>query len=340
MAAGNVSFSALVTTTLQNHRPKLIENLMGHNALLWQLDKLGMKSEEAGSRSIVQPLLYATNDTVKSFVQWDLLDVSPQEGITASEYEWKLLAGSVSISGDDEFKNSGSKTKVISLLETKIKQLDLSFRLTVNSQLFGDGTGNSGKDITGLALAVEDGAAWSTYGGIDSSDSLNSWWRNQYMAFDTFTGGTNVFGTAGGGSIWGLAAMRRMYNNCARNSSPPGVIVTTQEIYEAYEAYMEGTKQRIPISGSAAKMMADAGFDTLEFKGKPLVFDEDCPSETMYFLNPQFLKFVVGTGLNFKETPFQTPHQQFGRVSHVLLAANIVCSKRDQQGVITDLTPV
>lgn len=324
MASANPNFDALVTTTLKNYRPTLVENLMTHEALFWLINSKGMKREEGGSRGIVQPIMYGENNTVKSYSGWDLLDITPQEGISAAEFDWKFLATAITISGEEEFRNSGSKTRIINLLKAKIRQAELSLQLKLNEMLFGDGSGNGSKDIQGLAAIVEEGSAWSTYGGINRD--TYTFWRNQWLS-----GGD--FDAASGSSILGLDKMRKMFNNTSVGKVQPDLIVTTQDVIEQYEAYVEGDKYRV-----TSNKLADAGFKNVEFKGIPMVFDNDCPAGYMYFLNSDHLHFVVGKGRNFKNTPFVSPQNQDAKSSLILLAANLLTDKSDVHGVITAIT--
>lgn len=327
----NPSFDALVSTTIKNYRPKLIENLMSHEAFFWLLKEKGMVTEEDGSRGIVQPLLYGENDTVASYSGWDLLDITPQEGISAAEFDWKFLATSITINGEEEFRNSGSKTRVIELLKTKVKQAELSLQLKLNEMLFSDGTGNGGKDIMGLGGAVEEGTAWGSYGGINRT--THAFWRNQWLNGALAAYGTGDFDSAVDVSWGGLIAMRKMYNNVSIGKVRPDIILTTQDLVEQYESIVEGDKLR--VTGNA---IADAGFRAVEFKGVPMVYDNDCPAGYMYFLNAEFMKFVVGKGRNFKSTEFMRPQNQDAKSSLILLAANLISSKSDVQGVITAMT--
>jgi hypothetical protein len=336
MATGNPTFTTFFSSTIRNYRKKLVENLMGHNALFWQLNKRGFVQEDKGGRSIVTPLMYGQNDTVQSYAGWDLLDVTPQQGMTSAEFDWKFIAGSVTISGEEEFKNSGDKNKIFNLLEAKIRQLELSMQLEMNSQLYAAGTANGGKDLTGLAAAVENGDSWGVYGGIDRNVAANSWWRNKYIEFDTYqTGGPHTFFTAAGSSssVLGISAMRNLYNSCSIGNSSPTLIITTQDIYEAYEADAEGKKQRVTDTA-----MYDAGFQNLMFKGTPMIFDEDMDDEGLLMLNSEYLKFVIGKGRNFTTTPFVKPQNQDAKVSQVLFAGNLVTSKSDQHGRISNIT--
>ena len=327
MASPNPNFDTIASATLSNYQKKLIENIMGQNALLWKLQERGFRGVEQGGRTIVHPIMYATNSTGGSYRGYDTLDVTPQGGFTSVELPWKYLSISITISAQEEFENSGDKARIFNLLEGKIKQAELSLRLLMNTQLFGDGTGNSSKDITGLALAVEDGAAWSTYGGIDSSTADGSFWRNQYIDAASAT-----FSTAAGKSTVGIAKMRTMVNNCSRGNSKPDLIMTTQDLFESYEANIEGDKLRLTNT-----KMGEVGFSNLTYKGIPIVFDEDCNANTMLFLNSEFIKLIVGKGRNFITTPFQRPHNQDAKVAQILWTGNLLTYKRDQQGRISNL---
>lgn len=324
----NPDFSALVATTLKNYRKKLSDNIMGHQALFWQMKKLGFVREEDGGTTIVEPLLVGENSTVGSYNGYDVIDVTPQEGISAAEFAWKQIAGSLSISGREKFINSGSKTKILSLLESKTKQLEISMALELNRQAHLDGTGNGSKDLTGLAVLVEDGAAWSTVGGIDSS--ANTYWRNQF----TDLGGSFATG--------GVDAMRTLYNSCSRQgmNETPTLIEATQSVYEAYE------KTLVVNERFTSTEMGDAGFMNLMYKKTPMVFDEDIQlaldgvgsTHALYMLNANYLNLVIGKGKNFAVTPFQRPENQDAEVSQIIIYGNMTTSNRARQGLLDGIT--
>jgi hypothetical protein len=315
--AFNASFDQIVATTLKNYRRKLADNITGQQALIYLLKERGYFEERDGGETIVEPLLLGENTTVASYSGWDILDISPQEGISACEVDWKQIAGSVTINGREEFQNSGSKTKIVSLLESKVKQLEISMRNAVNEQLFGDGTGNGGKDITGINLVVENGAAWSTYGGIDSN--TDTIWRNVWLDE--------------GGAL-DLASMRNVNNSCRKGKSRIDLIVTTQDIYEDYEALALANNEIVRTTNK----LGDAGFENLEFKGIPMVYDEDCPTGTMLFLNSEYLKMIIGKGKYFTNTPFMRPDDQDSKVSQVLLYCNFVTMNRNRLGRLDGIT--
>lgn len=335
----NPSFSTLVATTLQNYMPRLADNITNKQALWYQLKERGFVVKNKGGTSIVEPLLIGRNTTVKSYSGYDIIDTAPQQGISAAEYLWKQVAGSVSISGEEKFKNSG-KSAVISLLDSKVKQLELSMMMEINRQLQADGTGNGGKDITGLALQVEDGAAWSTVGGIDSN--ANAYWRNQWI---DYTASYGAMDNSQAELQDFIRSWTTMYFSCMRNNVHPTLIVTDQKVFETYiSAIQFGTSGTftIPID----KKMADAGIRNVLFMDTPVVIDDDMPNASLVagsdnhevvFLNADFLKFILGEGKDFVSTEMMRPENQDAEVSQVLMYGNLVCSNRQRQGRITNI---
>ena len=326
----NPNFDTLVSHTLKNYRGQLADNITNHQVLWMQLKERGFIREDEGGTSIVETLLVERNSTVSSYSGYDIIDTSPQGGMTAAEFDWKQVAGSVTISGEEEFKNSGSKTKVINLLQSKITQLELSMMLEINRQLQADGTGNGGKDITGLALAVENGAdGFSTYGGINSSTF--AYWRNNFL--DSVDIDLSDFATLGRENY--LNSLRTLYNSCSRGKVKPTVIISDQRLFELYEQTLTVNERFMDMK------LGDAGFLNLMFKATPWVFDDDMPGASLsttgddhqlVMLNADFLKFVMGKGKNFVVTDFQRPENQDAKVSQILLYGNLTCANRQRQG--------
>jgi hypothetical protein len=117
--------------------------------------------------------MYAVNDTVATYSGYDAIDLTPQEGISAAEYDWKQMAASIAISGIEEAKNRGTEA-IIKLLNAKIMQAEMSLKTTLNEQLFGTpSVAPAAKDFNGLGNII--GTQNNTVGGIDST--TNTWWN-------------------------------------------------------------------------------------------------------------------------------------------------------------------
>ena len=321
--AGNPSYDALLSSTIANYRDTFADDLSQSYFLLYWLTSQGRQIEEDGGESIVVPLMYGKNQTVKSYDGYEVLDTTPQEGLTAAKYPWKQVAGSIAISRKEERQNSG-EARIINLLESKIQQAQISMRDSLNAMCFSDGTGNGSKDIFGLQLIVENGSVWGSLGGIDRSDPLNTFWRNQWIGTVGAFGATN-----------GLAKMRSLYNKCSRGNEHPDFGVTTQAVFEAFEA-SQVTNQRFVDS-----RIADSHFELLKFKGMLIGYDEQCvttANDSLYMLNSGYLAWVVDKETNLITTDFVRPENQDAKVCQILLMANMVASNCARQGVMDGIT--
>lgn len=315
------NLGVLLSTTLKNYQPTLVDNIHKSNAVFFMLKEKGAWKELDGGERIVQPLMYGKNTTAGSYSGYDNLDTTPQTGIDAAEFNWKQYSVSITISGEEERKNAGSKTKIIDLLEARTNQAEMSLKEQLGTGLFSDGTGNGSKDLTGLEAMV---LASGTYGGINSA--TYTWWQAVV---------TSVSGALT------LAVMRTKFNDVTLGGKDtPDLIVTTQGRYESYEALLTSFNSVVSIQtqSEGEKKLGDAGFQALGFKGKPVVWDELCPSNTMYFLNTRHMKMVVHKDANFKTTPFVKPENQDAKVAQVLFMGNLTCDRRKSFGKLTNVT--
>jgi hypothetical protein len=171
--AGNTNFDTIAATTLDNYRKTMEDVVFTSNPLFyWLKSKSQMKIDNSGGKRIIVPLMYGTNNTAKSYSGYDVIDIVPQDGMTAAEFTWAQYAVGITISGKEEFENSG-EGRLINLLEQKVKQAELSLVDLMAGDLFK--TSSGAKDITSLYSMIAD-AGTGTIGNIDSSTS--TWWKN------------------------------------------------------------------------------------------------------------------------------------------------------------------
>ena len=311
--AGNSNFDEILTTTLNNYVPKLTDNIFSARPLFYALTNGQTIRRISGGAKIVVPIIYGTNSTAGSYATTDTISTTAQTGISAAEYDWKQYAVTVTINGLEEAKNNG-EAQIIDLLEGKIFQAQETVIENMNTMFYADGTGNSSKDMLGLAAIVD---STGTVGGIDQSGSGNGFWASSE--------------TAQGGAIT-TAAMATMYNNVSVGNDQPTMIITTQDVYEDYEALLTDQIRYTDTD------VADAGFQNLLFKGAPVTFDGACTSQTMYFLNNKYLRLVGHSDVWFKPTPFVRPTNQDAVFSQILSYGNLTCSNRARQGKLTGVT--
>lgn len=339
----NPSFDQIASTTLQHYRPVFADNITDKSAVMFNLKKRGGVEEQAGGRTLVEPLIFAENSTVGSYRDYDVIPTDPQDGITAAEYPWAQIAGSLTISGRQEFVNSENKTRVLSLMKGKTMQLQMTMTNEFNRQSHGDGTGNGGKDITGFLAAIENGAAWNVYGGIDSNVDL--WWRNQWIAFAAFSGNATLDQTD-----TDLRQFRQVlttfYNSCMRNTDKLKLMLTGQRVHEYFESSVVVNERYVKEGNVSDSTLANAGFENLMFKSVPLVMDNlvnntsiasNATNQEIEGINTDYLKLIIGGGRNFMMTPFVKPPNQEAKVAQVILYAQYALNNRQLQGRMDDI---
>ena len=309
----NVNFDALLSTTLANYRDQLTDNVFSDRVLTNHLMTKGRIRMLNGGTKIVEPLIYGTNSTVSSYSGYDSISLTAQTGITAAEYEWKQYAASIAISGIEEAKNNGEQ-EIINLLEAKIMQAEESMREGFNDMFYADGTGNSGKDWNGLGNIIE---ASGTVGNINRATSGNEYWRSYEE--NTATALT-------------LAQMATAYNTVSVGNDHPDMVLTTQTLFEKYEALLQ------PQLRYTDAKTADAGFQNLLFKAAPVVFDASCTAGIMYFMNSKYITLVGHSGKWFQQTAFVRPEDLDARYALIMCYGNLTCRNAKKQGKLTAKT--
>lgn len=311
MVAANSNFDNLLTTTLANYRKTLTDNVFTARPLTYALMEKGRIRMLNGGTKIVEPLIYGLNSTVGSYSGYDSIALTPQEGISAAEFEWRQYAASISISGMEEAKNNGDQ-EIINLLEAKIMQAEESMREGFNTMFFGDGTGNSSKNWNGLGNLVESG---NTVGGIDSN--TYTWWKSYEE--NTSTALT-------------LAQMATAYNSVSVGNDHPDTLLTTQTLFEKYEALLQ------PNLRYTDTKTADAGFQNLLFKAAPVMYDTGCTAGTFFFLNSKYLTLVGHSDKWFSQTSFISPEDTDARYALIMCYGNLTVRNRAKQGKLTAKT--
>ena len=305
--AGNADFDQILSTTLKNYVPKLADNVFSARPLFYALTNGQTIRRISGGAKIVVPIIYGKNSTAASYSGADVIPVTAQDGISAAEYDWKQYAATVTITGIEEAKNNG-EAQIIDLLEGKIMQTEQTIIDNMNTMLWADGTGNGGKDFSGIQQVVSGGAL----GGINPGAAGNAWWQPTQ--------------TNHGNAALTLAAMSSMYNTISVGNDQPTIIFGDQLRYEKYEALLQ------PQLRYTSAEVADAGFQNLLFKGAPVTFDDECEAKAFYFLNTKYMRLVAHTDTWFQPTPFVRPTNQDARYAQILCYGELTCSNRARQG--------
>lgn len=319
------TLTEIVTTTLRNRTGKLADNVTKNNALLYRLRRKGNVKTVSGGRTIVQELEYAENGTFKRYSGYEALNISPSDVFTGAEFNYAQAAVAVSISGLEQLQNSGEEA-IIDLLESRIKNAEKTLVNNIALDCYSDGTADGGRQIGGLALLVSNTPSTGVVGGIDASTSIGAFWRN-----------TKFSSTTDGGAAATAANiqsyMNRIYVQQVRGTDRPDLIIADNNYFRLYLESLQAI-QRI-----TSNEMGEAGFDSLKYMNSDVVLDGGfgggAPSNTMYFLNTDYIYFRPHVDRNFApigDDRFAV--NQDAMVKLVGFAGNMTVSNRRLQAVL------
>lgn len=324
MAFANASVSDIIATTIEKRSRKIADNVTKNNALLSRLEKKGKSRPFSGGRLIYEELSFAENGNAGFYSGYDLLPVSAQDVISASQFDIKQAACPVVISGLELLQNAGPE-QMIDLLSARIDVAESTMKNLICGGLYSDGTANGGKSIVGLDAAIPDVATGSqadTYGGI--SRATWSFWRTQYDS--TVTNATIQ------------SRMNAMWANLQRGMDRPDLIMVDNLFWAAYVASLQA-QQRFTSAESAT-----LGFPSVKFMDADVVLDGGiggfCPSGTAFMLNTNYLHYRPHSARNFVSL---SPNKRYSinqdaEVQILAWAGALTCSGAQFQGRLAGAT--
>ena len=319
MASANSTFTELVTTTFRKHRKEIKDNLSNRVALLKYMKKRGNMRLEDGGLTIAEPLDYAANGTYQRYSDWDQLDISQSDVLSAAEYNWKQIALHVVASGRELRINSGD-SRIINLAKARLKNAIRTFNNNFSSDLYS--AGSLSNQVNGIQALIAD-TNTNTVGGIDASTW--SFWQNTVIDASDLSVTPSATTIENGLMLPAWLAVDRGPDD------QPDLIVADS----VYYGYFEGSQTSLKRYNDVSK--GDAGFVTLKYKNADVLYDgssSGIPASHMYFINTNYLHLVVHRDADLEVMDSMRPINQDGSVTPILWMGNLTCSNRKLQAVI------
>lgn len=324
MASPNVSATELVTTTLENRSGVIADNMSDNNALLARLKKKGNIKLVDGGTKIERELMYAENSTYLRYSGYQQLNTSPSDVLTMAEYAWKQAAVAVTMSGLEEAINSGSN-RMFDLLETRLKNAEKTMINNLGSDIYSDGSADSGKQIGGLQLLVADDPTTGTVGAINRANANSTFWRNK--KFQCTSDGGSALSSANVGLY-----MNKLWLQLVRGNDQPDLIVFDNNYYALYEASLTQI-QRITQAEKG-----ELGFQSLKYKGADVLLDGgiggNMPANHGYFLNTDHIFWQPHRNRNMRPLGRIQSFNQDAFVEYLVFMGNLTMDNAFLQGVM------
>lgn len=318
MASPNSTFTELVSTTFRKHSKEIKDNISNRNAFLKYINKRGNTRKEDGGLTIVTPLDYAANGTYQRYSDWDSLNISQSDVISAAEYQWRQIAINVVASGRELRINSG-ESRIINLAKARIKNAIRTFNNNFSSDLYSDGTLTN--QINGLQAIIAD-TPTNTVGGIPAATF--PFWQNTVISAATLSVTPSATTIENGLMLPAWLAVDRGPDD------QPDLIVSDSNYYTFFEG------SQVSLKRYTDEQKANAGFSTLKYKSADVLYDGNSgiPVNHMYGINTNYFELVVHQDADLNVMEDMRPLNQDGSVTPILWMGNIVCSNRHLQFVI------
>lgn len=333
--------SASNTRCRRRIKSRCAKTRTNNNALLAKLRQRGNVKPFSGGNVILQEIAYNDSSTanVNSYSGFELINIQQNSPISSAQYAICQYAAAITMSGLEMLQNSGEEA-FIDLMEGRIDVAEGQLVNRIASDVYGDGTGNGGKNITGLGAAVPDVPTSGTYGGISRS-SFSFWQPKKY------SGVTN--GGAAVSAVNIQAYMTALAIQLVRGPDKADTIVADNTYFSYYVNSLQAQQRVTSDDGSAT---AGAGFAKLKFYGGGMSADvvldggvytggdsigswTGATSAHMWFLNTKYLFLRPHKDRNF--VPIGGERQAVNQDAVVKLlgwAGNLTTSNSFLQGVL------
>lgn len=295
---------------------------------------LSMMKQKGGFKTFSGPtirerLLYQESGTYTRYSGYSFLNPAPVELFNDAEFTPKLAAVSVTLSGEEILKNSGSN-QLLDVMEEHIAAAERELQDRFVEDLHSDGSASN--QIGGLQMAVPT-TPTNSYGGIDRN-TYTIWRTGSYDAttdFSAATSATNIHDQ-----------YTRVLINRSRGKNGPNLIAADATHFRYFQAALVNI-QRVTKEGKLAQL----GFPSLAFAGAGYELDvvleggigSAMPANTTYFLKvgEDGLKFRYHADRNFVAFGGkQRPVNQDAVVQHIGFFGNLTLANPIFQAKLTD----
>ncbi len=331
------------TTVQQRYLPFVVDTILNSNVFFQRIVRA---SKKWSGRTLRVPVKYKKNTTGTSFRGFDTLSVEATDNRIYMEFTPSFYQITCALPGD-ELSVADTEDKVLDLMRLTIQSDTEDMADDLGTIFYADGTGNSSKDLLGLAALVDDGTSVATIGGQSRS---------------TYTTLASTVTAVSGGTLT-LALIDTLKSAVGSGTQVPTAYYTTEAVWNFYGQLLR-PQERITKPASTMKgMVGGTGFDALEYSGKPLLADEKCTSGVLFALNENYLDFyalpmhgakavayksqIKGNdygapmGLGFSWSDWIMPANVGGSVvGHIYFGGQFITTNPKRQGKLTGITGI
>ena len=275
--------ATVLASTLTKSRKKLILASIKSNALMAWAFATNRVEFEDGGHEITNPLTLGRNPNITSYEYYDEVPVAQTDEFTTVTYNWARVAGSVIISDQEEDENQGAAL-IFKLVKAKMEVLEESIKEKFSEYLYASGAGT---DPQGLGLLIPDDPTTGVVGNINRANETQ--WRTSAYDFAGNLDSTNI-----------EEAFDDILLDLTLKTDRPDIIITGRNIYRHYRTAVRDKVVINMSESNSGKKMMDLGFAGVKHQNITMLYDEDCPVNSAYFINSKFLRLHILKHVNMK----------------------------------------
>lgn len=319
MAASTFETAAAVTRATVN-KGFIGDSISTHTAFLWKLRSKGNIKLVSGGTAWKTSVLLYENNQVTPMTRYQVVPTVGQDVGRQASYDPKSYLCAVPIAQTDLLDNEDSAERIVSIIMAELKAARVAFENTIDQDLItGDGSTDT-KRIDGLASAIVADPTAISPGGLSGSTYEN--WRCDY---------TTSFGNFAANYESKLLAA---WIAVTVGNDHPDLHLTTPTIWTKYHNVL------VPAMRYEDVKAANQGFDTLTYKGQPVIYDSNVPSGTWYMLNCNWIEWRIHRKAYFSMTPWDvgTAKGQWARVALMALYSNLFFTSMKRHAYLGGIT--
>ena len=286
------AYQQILSMALEERSSSYQDLVSNNNALLSVLRRKGAWSTYSGPR--IRQTLQIGKQVAQWYSGYDQLLNPAIDLFNDAYFDPKMVVVPVILSMQEILNNQG-ENQLMDVYDSYIGAAERSLEDTMDAALYGDGTANSGKALTGLATAIPIVTNSGIYGGLDRATAV-IWQTKTYDAHSFLAGSTQV------NKDTIRPMLNYIMNKQSRGRDHADLIIMSPEHYAAYDAATV-LIQRQTNETSMGKL----GFSSLEYIGggkrAEIVLDggigSNMPANTSFGIDTSSLKIRYHPSRNF-----------------------------------------
>jgi len=289
----NAAYQQILSMALEDRSNDYEDLVSNNNALLAVMRRKGLWQTYSGPR--IRQTLQIAKQNAQWYSGYDQLLNPAIDLFNDAYFDPKMVVVPIVLSMQEILNNQG-EAQLIDVMDAYVDAAERALEDTMDAGIYGDGTANGGKQITGLATAVPIVNTSGVYGGIDRQTATI--WRTQ--TFDAQTMATAIGTQVNSTTI--RPFLNYIMTRQSRGRDYADLLIMSPEHYAAYDAATIAI-QRQNNETSLGKL----GFSALEYIGggkrAEIVLDggigSNIPANTTFGINTDTLRLRYHPNRNF-----------------------------------------